>query len=78
MAIHATDRDSPATPNGVVQYSLIGGSFDSFVVDINTGVVRVANNTKLNRPIYNITVNIITMFISRISYFIQISERPET
>jgi hypothetical protein len=62
IQVNATDLDAPNTPNSRINYMISSGSKEKFLIDPNSGIIRIANsNTRLDRDIYgsNYTLKVV-------------------
>lgn len=50
--VNAIDLDAPNTPNSKINYRIESGGRDKFNIDSNSGIIRISENTNLDRDIY--------------------------
>lgn len=48
----AYDLDAPNTPNSKVNYRIENGGLDKFYIDQNSGIVKIKENSNLDRDLF--------------------------
>lgn len=61
LRVNATDIDAVGTPNSKVNYRIVNGSKEKFLIDANSGVIKIIPNASLDRELYgkNYTIEIV-------------------
>ena len=59
--VNATDLDAIDTPNSKINYRIVNGSKEKFLVDASSGMIKIMPNAQLDRDLYgdNYTIEVV-------------------
>jgi hypothetical protein len=78
LRVSAIDLDAIGTPNSKVNYRIVNGSKEKFLINSNTGLIKIIPNAFLDRDLYghNYTIEVVANdFGANLALFSNVSEQ---